>query len=293
MTDRVVVRAPATIANLGPGFDCLGMALAWYDEVSVERDAAGIAVTVAGHGAEKIPREPDGNLVARGIGAVLGTVPSVRIHQRNGIPFGRGFGSSAAAIVAGIVAGRALEQTDHSDAELLRLATALEGHGDNVAPCLLGGITVVAGERAARIDPPEAIVPLVCVAAERLPTRTARAVLPDVVSRADAVANLGRAALLAAMLATGRTDALLEATDDLLHQPARFRLSPDSGTLVKRLRDEGIAAFLSGAGPSVAALVAEAEAKKALEFARSVAPDGWEVRLEAFAAQGAHIVENR
>lgn len=289
---RVVVQVPATIANLGPGFDALGCAIAWHNQITLER-ADALEITAAGLGAEGVGRDAT-NLVARALAAVSGEdPPRVRIHQLIAIAFGRGFGSSAAAIVGGLVGGRALYGTSHSDDDLLRLAIGLEGHGDNVAPCLLGGITVVAGERVARLDPPTGMRPLLCVSPNRMPTETARAALPDAVPRADAVASLARAALLAASLATGRTDTLLEATDDVLHQPARFALIPDTADLVRALRARGIAAFLSGAGPSVAALVPEDGAGAAETDARRLAPEGWDVRLESFDARGAQVVSSR
>lgn len=289
---RVVVRAPATIANLGPGFDAMGLALAWYDEIKVEHHPGGLEITASGLGSEGVTRD-DSNLVVRGLNAALGEPPGVRIHTMTAVAFGRGFGSSAISIVAGLVAARALFSTGHSDDELLRLAIEIEGHADNVAPCLLGGITVVSGEAVTRLEPPAGIDALVCVAPTRLSTTVARAALPDTVARADAVANLARAALLAASLATGRTDTLMEATEDLLHQPVRFELMPDSGELVRALRGKGIAAFLAGAGPSVAGLVPAERAEEAQAVARGLAPEAWDVRLEGFDAHGATVVEQR
>lgn len=290
--NRVVVRVPATVANLGPAFDAMGLALAWHDEVRVERHDGPLEITASGRGADSVKRDVS-NYVVVGLRAVLGEVPPVRVHRMVAVAQGRGLGSSAISIVAGLVAARALGGTAHSDHELLRMATDVEGHPDNVAPALLGGITIVAGDSVARLEPPEDVRALVCVAPGRLSTRTARAALADTVTRADAVANLARAALLAASLATGRTDLLLEATEDVLHQPARFELMPDSGDLVRALRGEGIAAFLSGAGPSVAALVPAADAEEAERAASRLAPEGWEVRLEAFDAAGATVVDAR
>ena len=292
MSDRVVVRAPATVANLGPGFDCLGLALAWYDEVRVERHDGPLEISVSGRGAENVKRD-ETNYIHMAMRAVMDDVPDVRIHKMVSVAYGRGFGSSAISIVAGLLAGRALGSTGHSDADLLAIASEMEGHPDNVAPCMLGGVTIVAGERVERLDPPLGVRALVCIAPSRLSTKTARAALPDTVSRAVAVASLSRAALLAATLATGRTDALMDATEDVLHQPPRFELMPDTGELVGALRAQGIAAFLSGAGPSVTALVPTARASAADSAAKQVAPDGWEVRLEDFDAVGATIVDER
>jgi homoserine kinase len=289
--DTVVVRVPATIANLGPGFDSIGLALAWHNEVRIERASEGLTISATGPDAEQIPRD-DTNLVARALAAVI-EIPSARINQIVAIPAGRGFGSSAAAVVAGLIAGRALGGTSHTHDDLLELAVRLEGHADNVAPCLLGGITVSTERNTVRLDPPASIRPLVCVAPGPMSTKHARAALPEEVSRAAAVANIGRAALLIAAIAQARTDLLMDATDDLLHQPQRFELMPDSGELVRALRGKGIAAFLAGAGPSVAALVDEGAGPDAEVAARALAPDGWEVRLESIDPTGARVVAER
>jgi homoserine kinase len=295
MRERVVVRAPATVANLGPGFDCLGMALAWYDEISVERHDGGLDITASGLGADGVKRD-ETNYVYMGLRAVLGEdLPGVRIHKMSTVAFGRGFGSSAISIVAGLVAGRALGMTEHSDAALLAIATQMEGHPDNVAPCLKGGVTVIGGGKVLRLDEPISLRALVCVAPSRLSTKTARGILPENYSREDAVANLGRAALLAATLADERNDPelLLAATEDTFHQPQRFELMPDTADLVRGLRSRGIAAFLSGAGPSVAALVPAEAIEDAQHDAQALTPEGWEVRVEEFDDGGARVIEAR
>jgi homoserine kinase len=291
--DTVVVRVPATIANLGPGFDSIGLALAWHNEVRIERrDDEVLVVTAVGSRAESIPKDAS-NLVLRAVEMVMGEIPALQLNQVLAIPMGRGFGSSAAAVVAGLIAGRSLGGTSHTDDDLLELAVRLEGHADNVAPCLLGGITVSTEQHTVRLDPPTSIKPLVCVAPGAMSTKHARAALARDVSRAGAVANIGRAALLVAAIAQGRNDVLMDATDDLLHQPQRFELMPESGELVHALRGKGIAAFLAGAGPSVAALVDEATGTDAEVAARALAPDGWEVRLESIDPTGARVVAER
>lgn len=289
MADRVVVRVPATVANLGPGFDCVGVAIAWHNEIRFER-AAALSVTADGPGAERVAKD-ESNLVLRAVGALLGEIPPMRVHEAIRIPSGRGFGSSASAIVAGLVGARALAGTGHTDADLLSIATELEGHADNVAPCMLGGVTVSAGGRSIRLDAPLDVQPLLCVAPGELPTEVARAALPETLARADAIASLGRAALLVAALATGTTDALMDATVDSFHQPPRFALMPDSGRLVEGLRARGVPAFLSGAGPSVTALVPVARAEEARDAARELVPSGWDLRLAGFDARGAEVIE--
>ena len=282
--DTVVVRVPATIANLGSGFDAIGLALSWHNEVRIERRRDDVVV-VSGVGdlANGLPRDST-NLIVRSLESVMGPLRSITVNQIVAIPMGRGFGSSAAAVVGGLVGARALAGTDDTDEQLLERAVTFEGHADNVAPCLLGGITVSA---------PASIKPLVCVAPQAMQTKVARAALPTEVSRADATANLGRAALLVAALSQGRSDVLMDATKDLLHQPVRFGLMPESGELVRALRAEGIAAFLAGAGPSVAALVDDKAALNGETTARALLPEGWDVRLESIDPQGARIVSER
>jgi homoserine kinase len=292
--ERVVVRAPATIANLGPGFDCLGLALAWHNEVRVERDSsAELTVTAAGQGADQVPRDGS-NLAVRAIAAILGEPLGMRVHMTNAIPFGRGFGSSAAAIVGGLTAARALApDPDAWEANVLvKVAAGMEGHADNVAPCVYGGAVVAAGGKVLPLGVPEGIAAVVCVAPSALATEAARKLLPGTVPLADAAATAGRAALLAAALVTGDDSMLFAATEDVLHQPARFELMPDSGRLVGALRREGIAAFLAGAGPSVAALAPIAELGAATVAARQLAPEGWDVREAAVDGSGAVVVES-
>ena len=285
------LRVPATSANLGPGFDCLGVALAWHNEVSVERDpSAGLTITAAGEGADAIPRDAS-NLVVRALETVLPRDGGFRIHLTNAIPFGRGFGSSAAAIVAGLVAGRALRGETWNKASLVAAAASIEGHADNVAPCVFGGASAVAGADVLPLGTPSGIEVLACVAPVALSTEAARRALPAQVPFSDAVANAARAVLLAASLALADPAHLLAATDDALHQPARFALAPDAGRLVSALRAKGIAAFLAGAGPSVAALVVTSAGAAEEATARRLAPDGWEVRRVAIDPSGTTVVE--
>lgn len=286
----VVVRAPATVANLGPGFDCVGIALAWHNEIQIA-PADETTITVAGPGGGEIPTD-ERNLVLRAVrswerAAGLET-SGVRIHLENQTPYGRGFGSSAASIVGGLVGARALFG---GEAPILQLAYALEGHLDNLTACLRGGITIsgYSTHDALRIEPPAGVTPLVCVSPVRLSTTAARAVLPETVPFSEAVFTATRAALLAACLATGDVERLLAATEDRLHQDRRFDLAPESGELVRGLRKRGVAAFLAGAGPSVAALVPEDRGPEAEQAARDLVPEGWQVRLLSFDSGGAVI----
>jgi len=272
------VRVPATSANLGPGFDAFGLALGLYDDVVAQvSDDPGVRVDVHGEGAETVPRDHR-HLVAkamlRGFDALGGRPRGVDLVCANRIPHGRGLGSSAAAIVSGLVLARALVVGGEErlrDAALLELATAVEGHPDNVAACLYGGAVVAWTRTSGEIDvlrlvPAASLVAVVCVPSSSVPTKKARALLPETVPHADAAFNAARAALLVPALTT-RPDLLLEATDDRLHQPYRRPAYPRTADLVAKLRAAGIAAAVSGAGPSVLALTDDATAPSVAAFA--------------------------
>ena len=260
--DRVSVRVPATSANLGPGFDAFGLALAIQDVVHVRATAGATHVEVSGHGANEVPGGED-HLVVRALRAGLdhARAPQAGLSLRceNEIPHGRGLGSSAAAVVAGLVAARGLigEPEALDDETVLRLATEFEGHPDNAAAALLGGATIAWLEdglaRAARIEVSAGTRVTVLVPTSRLATHRARAALPAQVLHADAAFNAGRAGLLTLAL-TARPDLLFPATEDRLHQQHRAGVMPASVDLVRRLRAAGLPAVISGAGPSVLVL---------------------------------------
>ena len=256
------VRVPATSANLGPGYDSAGLALGIYDEVTGRRTPGGLAVSVRGVGAGTLPNDGS-HLVVRAAVAAFAAMgeplPGLDLRCDNAIPHGSGQGSSAAAIVAGVLLARALTPDGArrlDDAAVLDLAARLEGHPDNVAPALLGGFTIAWGRdpaRAVRLAPHPGLRAIVFTADRACDTRTARAVLPAVVPHADAAANAARSALLVHAV-TADPGLLLPATEDRLHQPYRRSVMPETAALLDRLRSAGIAAVLSGAGPSVLAL---------------------------------------
>lgn len=264
----VRVRVPATSANLGPGFDALGLALAHYDDVSAQIVPTGCRVAVRGEGAGELPTD-ESHLVVRAMRATfdaLGGQPTgLAVSAVNRIPQARGLGSSSAAIVAGVQLARALidggtERLD--DPATLRLAAELEGHPDNVAPCLLGGFTIAwtesTGARAVSLAPAADVRPTVFVPTTRGLTAAARAALPPTVPHGDAAFNAGRAALLVPALTSDPT-LLFAATADRLHQDYRAAGMPATATLVRSLREAGVAAVVSGAGPSVLAFDAPPE----------------------------------
>ncbi|MEV4353885.1 homoserine kinase [Nonomuraea sp. NPDC003707] len=267
----VEIRVPATSANLGPGFDALGLALSLYDDVEAAlTDEAGVRVTVEGEGAGELDLG-EGHLVVKAMRATFDrmgiTQPSgIRLHCRNRIPHARGLGSSSAALCAGILAARALAEGEQlsergrfSDDDVFALATEIEGHPDNVAPCLAGGLTVAwydhsGAPHMVKLAPDERIRPVVVVPVTRLATETARGLLPKDVPHKDASFNAGRAALLiAALTRQPEPELLLAATEDRLHQHYRAPAMQDTANLVERLRAVGVPAVVSGAGPTVLA----------------------------------------
>jgi homoserine kinase len=254
------VRVPATSANLGPGFDALGLALTLYDELEARLTDSGLSIEIYGEGAELVDAGEKHLVVTamRAAFAELGPQPSgLLLRCFNRIPHGRGLGSSAAAIVAGVMAARALSGASVAPSDVLPLATRLEGHPDNVAPALLGGLTVAwtsgGSAHAVRLEPLEAIQPVVIIATDPVHTHVARGLLPDMVSHEDAAFNSGRSALLVAGL-TANPQVLLDATQDRLHQDYRAAAMPATADLVARLRAGGVPAVVSGAGPSILAL---------------------------------------
>jgi homoserine kinase len=257
---------PATSANLGPGFDALGLALTLHDEVEARVTASGLDIEVSGEGAADVADAREKHLIVRAMRAAFdelggGQPPGIALRCVNRIPHGRGLGSSAAAIVAGVLAARALGGVSVAADDALPLANHLEGHPDNVAPCLYGGLTVAwtidgpgTVARAVRLDPLAAVKPVVIIAPAPVSTEVARGLLPRSVPHRDAARNAGRAALLIAAL-TRRPEALLDATEDRLHQDYRAPAMPATHDLVARLRAAGVPAVVSGAGPSVLAFL--------------------------------------
>ncbi|TDC44042.1 homoserine kinase [Actinomadura sp. KC345] len=297
----VRVQAPATSANLGPGFDSLGLALGLYDDVEVEVTGGGLSIEVDGEGAEVADRG-ERHLVVKVLhrtfevldamaGSGPGRPPGLRLRCRNRIPHSRGLGSSSAAIVAAIVAARALHPSGGllGDDAALRLATEIEGHPDNVAPCLAGGLTVAwtapGGPRLVRLESQVTQV-VVYVPEQRLATERARGLLPASVPHGDAAANAGRAALLVAALTGGLDEGiLLDATEDRLHQDYRAPAMPESAALVGRLRAAGVPAVISGAGPTVLAFTSASQ----VDSMASGVGNGWLKHPLDVATRGARV----
>ncbi len=255
----VHVRVPASTANLGSGFDALGIALGLYDEVTVEAAESGLHVHVEGEGAGQVPLDED-HLLVRAIRAVDGAPDGLIVRCRNTIPHSRGLGSSAAAVVAGVAAGYALVGKTLDD-RALQLAAEFEGHADNAAASLLGGLVLAWGEgekgqcfRAVRLEPHPDLASIVFIPATESSTKTTRGLLPAQVPHVDAAFAAGRAAL-AVHAVTVAPELLLPATEDRLHQRYREPAWPDTIRVVDALRAAGLPATVSGAGPTVFTLV--------------------------------------
>jgi len=292
MSRIVSVSVPATSANLGPGYDALGLALEIRDFVTAQfTDDNKITVEVTGQGAGKLPTDAT-HLIAKTIVdacKAFGTeVTGLHVECKNAIPQGRGLGSSAAAIVAGLVLASELTYARASEDELLQMANAIEGHPDNVAACLLGAMTIAwleddgkANSVSMNVHPD--ISPVLAIPQTELDTHKARGLIPESIPHVDAAFNAGRSALLVAAM-IGDPDFLLEATEDKLHQPFRAQAYPESMELVSQLREAQIAACISGAGPTVIALSTRDQVAQASEI---IAKSGFTAAPVGVADEGA------
>ncbi|MEY3855654.1 MAG: hypothetical protein RJA45_124 [Actinomycetota bacterium] len=299
---KVSVKVPATSANLGPGFDTLGMALSYYDELEVEAVAgSGAFVEVLGEGAGEVPTD-ESNLVVRSIAYVFEQVgvelPGLKLKAHNVIPHGRGMGSSGAAVVSGIVAAKGLLEgvIDFTPERLLQLATDLEGHPDNVAPALFGGLTIAwedaKGPHHKKLIVHRGVSPLELVPNFKMSTATARALQPESVPHEDAVFNVSRSALLVAAL-TQSPELLMAATEDRLHQDYRAEAMPEAGKVIELMRANNHAAVVSGAGPSVLVLASDpAERMEAAKLAAENFPQ-WRALVLAVDFKGATVISHQ
>ena len=270
---RLQIRVPASSANLGSGFDCIGIALDWWNTIQVETIARGLEIECP-HG---LPRNKD-NAVYQGMAAMYARakqkMPPVRLQMDAVIPIASGLGSSSAALVGGMLAANALMGNPFSRDNLVTFATLLEGHPDNVAPALLGSLVVAVQEgefvQAARVSLPRQLRTVVFVPTQALLTKISRGVLPSRVPRADAIYNAGRTALWIAALCERRLDWLDQATRDRLHQPYRAKLVRGMEELFDAARNAGAKGVaLSGAGPSIIAFAQGNAAKIAREMERT------------------------
>jgi len=284
----IEIKVPATVANLGPGFDCLGAAVGMYLRLRVTLSESA-AVTGVGR-----TRPPDENLTHRAIRTAFeeagSEAPPITVEQVEVYPSARGLGASASAIVAGLVAARETADLGLSDADLARIAIRIEGHADNVLPAFFGGLVLSSPHGWMRFEPTEEVSPLILLAAQKFQTEKARAVLPAELPREDAVANASASAALVAVL-TGveSPEALFWATEDRVHEPYRLPLMSDTFEVHQAMRAQGIPTALAGAGPSLICLVSSERIVEAEAAARKTVPDGWEVITPGWDREGAKV----
>ena len=303
--NSICVKAPATTANLGPGFDCLGMALDLWNSLEVipgaDSPGDGQLAEITGHGAGELAAD-NSNLIYRSMQFLFQEagqeLPPVRLRCHNEIPLARGLGSSAAAIAGGLVAANALAGDAFVAKDLLEMAATIEGHPDNVAAAVLGGLQLVLRDESVLYTAPIATPPelqvVLFVPELRIATEDARAVLPSHISVADVVHNTSRIALLVAGLSTNHPEYLRLATEDRLHQPYRQPLFPAMKVIFAAARDAGaLGVFLSGSGSTVLALTQGREMTVAYEMAEAArqANVAGEVKITKPTMQGAHLVE--
>ena len=298
---RVTVRVPATTANLGPGFDTLGLARGVYDELEVSvRNKPGATVEVIGVGQGTVPTD-ETNLIVTSMAYAFDKLgqkmPGVDLVAHNNSPHGRGMGSSGAAIVGGIMAAKGLLDgvVDVTPEQLLQFATELEGHPDNVAPALFGGLTIAwttpSGPRSKKLMVHRGVSPLVLVPDFTMSTELARSLQPANVPHEDAIFNVSRSALLIAAL-TQSPELLLEATEDKLHQNYRAEAMPETSMLIRELRAAGFAAVVSGAGPSILVLCSDPSARlRAAELVAAKQETPWHPHLLAVDFRGATVTD--
>jgi homoserine kinase len=296
----VAVKVPATTANLGPGFDTLGLALSLYDELTVTvRAKPGASVRVVGIGEGVVPLDAT-NLVVRAISHTFvhfdQPLPGLELTAHNVIPHGRGLGSSGAAIVSGIMAAKGLLDgvVEIESDDLLALATELEGHPDNVAPALFGGLTIAwmtaNGPQYKKLMVHRGVSPLVVVPQTTMSTELARTLQSTSVPHSDAIFNVSRSALLIAALIQS-PELLLVATEDRLHQGYRAAAMPETDALLQLLRENGLPAVVSGAGPSILVLCSDpAQRLVASDLVSATTRNAWESLMLAVDFKGATVV---
>ncbi|MHB1007263.1 MAG: homoserine kinase [Chloroflexota bacterium] len=299
---RITARVPATVANLGPGFDCLGLAVGLYTDVTLEVGTGRAGMEITGEGYEHLPTGRS-NLVRRAIAryfdVVGGEPPPLWIHMHNRIPISGGLGGSAAAIVGGLVLANEMCGDKLSRAELLELATEIEGHPDNVGPALEGGMLVATMEEgkvvSIRVPVPPELRTVVFVPDFAMPTAEARRILPRTIHRQQAIFNIGRTAMLVAAMYSGRLDLLGVATQDQLHQPYRQQMFPAMPRFFAAAVGAGaLGAYLCGAGSALMALTVANEQEVVAAFRRTGEEEGISGRVGILDVcdRGAEIVRD-
>ena len=294
----VHIKVPATSANMGPGFDCAGIALNLYNEIWVEEIESGVEISSKNN--KPIPKG-NKNLIYNTIKGFYEEegmdLPGIRLIQEDNIPMTRGLGSSAACIVGGLLAANALSGKNYPIDKIAKMAAKLEGHPDNSNPALMGGMIISAVDeddmRCVKVDVPKELVFAVMIPNFALSTAESRSVLPPVYSRKEAVFNSSRTGLLVASMMTGNIDNLRLAMDDIIHQPYRKKLIRGYDEIFDAaVRNGSKAEYLSGAGPTLMAVITEDNAEnfeKEMKKVLSELPDKWEIKLLKPEADGATV----
>lgn len=294
MSAQVMLTVPATTANLGPGFDSIGLALDIRDRITASVVESGVTVSISGNGADSLPNDETHLIAKVALDAAQQwgqPLSGLAIECQNNIPQGRGFGSSAAAIIAGLVIARELTGTDVSDAQILQQANVIEGHPDNISACLFGGLTVnswtsLDDVQSVSLPVHKDVVVVMGIPQAELNTHKARGLLPDTVPYEDAIFNASRSALLIAAM-TSHPEQLMSATADRLHQNYRKSAYSESFDIVSALRTAGIGGAISGAGPSVIALTTSAQAQAATDI---ISGGGFQARQVAISSIGVQVL---
>ena len=285
---KLHIKVPATSANMGPGFDCAGIALKLYNELWVENIASGIEIISKDH--KCIPKD-ESNLIYSTIKDFYThehiEMPGIRIEQKDDIPMTRGLGSSAACVVGGLLAANRLSGRNYDIERLAQIAAEIEGHPDNSNPAIFGSMIISAmyekGMQYVRINVPENLTFAVMIPDFTLSTKKARAVLPDSYARSQSIFNSSRTGLMVASMMTGKFENLRVAMDDMIHQPYRKSLIRGYDTVFDAARKSGsIAEYLSGAGPTLMALITDDKVEsfeKNMNLILESLPDQWELRL--------------
>jgi homoserine kinase len=290
---KIQVKVPATTANLGPGFDALGLALNLWNEAVFEanpRGCKGVTVTIEGEGAESLPASSENSIVEAALQMFERAGQPCEgfcLHCINRVPLSSGLGSSSAALLTGMLGANALLGNPFNDEEVLRFAIETEGHPDNVAPAMLGGLvaSIVYDERVISIKLPARanrgpIHATVVLPDFDFPTKHAREILPKQVARQDAIYNISRAVMVTEALRTGDLDLLGKAMADMLHQPYRIPLIPGAESAMQAAREAGAAAVaLSGAGPSLIAFASKREPGIGVAMQRAYESAGLRARI--------------
>jgi homoserine kinase len=299
MPAAVRVHIPASVANLGPGFDALGVAVRMHLEIEIEPRRDSVEIMVEGEGADQLAAD-ESNLVVHCMNVFFDHVgrrpPGYAVRIKNPIPLGSGLGSSAAAVVGGLFAARAITGRTVAQAEMVQMATGVEGHPDNVLPALLGGLVIAYrsesdGLRYYRMEPSDRLVPVLAVPPGGFSTAKSREDLPGQVPFADAQFTASRAALLvAAMISGAGADVLADAMSDRLHEPHRLGLMPETAAVHGELQDAGLPVAVAGAGPSLLIVVPRPEVAMRAEQIRRICRSrhaGWRVFVSEWESSGA------